>query len=117
VFLNDWGCAVTTTQSMTFRGALRHAPARILEVLQTQGVDATYIPRPEDDLEMVVKVVFELMNLGLYSQIALVNDPAEISAFWKTHLVAGTKTTWQEMLGAASACDYALLKYLISKLL
>jgi len=65
VFLNDWGCAVTTTQSMTFRGALRHAPARILEVLKTQGVDATYIPRPEDDLEMVVKVVFELMNFGL----------------------------------------------------
>ena len=116
MFLNDWGCAAITTQPTTFRGALRHAPARILEVLKLR-TDATYMPKPEDDLEMVVKVVFELMNLGLYSQIAQVNDPADILLFWQEHLVGGSKTTWQKMLGAAQACDYALLKTLICELL
>lgn len=117
MFLNDWGCAATTTRPTTFRGALRHAPAHILKALDGQGIDATYVAKPEDDLEMVVKVVFELMNLGLYSQIALVNEPGEILAFWNTHLVDGAKGLWQKMLSAANACEYASLKSLICELL
>jgi len=115
VFLNDWGCAATTTQPIIFRGALRHAPNRILKVLKQRGVNATYSAQPADDLQMVVKVVFEMMNLSLYSQISHDNDPNNILSFWQSNL--GSKTVWVEMLMAAKNSNYDLLSSLICKLL
>jgi len=99
-----------------FRGALRHAPRRILQLLKDNGSATEYLPKPEDDLEMVVKVVFELMNLALYSQIALEIDPGELFGFWEEHLPA-SKKVWNSLLAAARAGDYDTLKSQICEII
>ena len=104
VFLNDWGCAATT-QPIIFRGALRHAPNRIFNVLKKQGVNATYIAQPVDDLQMVVKPSFWVDE----SQACTANYPITTTQqiFW----VSGRAKCWWQQRTAI------MIAHLICKLL
>ncbi|KAL6054798.1 hypothetical protein QOT17_017169 [Balamuthia mandrillaris] len=111
VFLNDWGCATKARKKVKFSGALQFAPEH---VIQCWHLNETYEPTFADDLEMVVKSVFQTLFFITFEEIRAEKEAEKIIKFWHYHL---TPTIWSSMLAAAQKEEYESLKAQIRDLL
>jgi hypothetical protein len=80
----------------------------------SDGINALYTPNTEDDLEMVVKCVFQRMCVATFANIASSVDPKELLDFWNHHL---SGLIWKNALSAAQKGDYDFIKKMIQDLL
>jgi len=102
ILLNDWTCAVQIGVSTTFEGALPLAPDGVLQLLKNNS-KATYTPKAEDDLEMVVKCFFQRVCNSTFGLVAGNNKVSDLIDFWNLHL---QPVAWQRALTAARNLDY-----------
>jgi hypothetical protein len=109
MLLNDFGCAVRIKNTkIEFAGALRHASEEILMMLShSEEEERKYVPKPKDDLHMVVRTVFQALNPAAFDVIAHEVLPSRIMEFWKYYL---SSQYWQQVLKAAEDCNYTSLK-------
>jgi len=107
IILNDFGTAVVQSKTpIQFSGALRHAPQEILQILSKDG-NNTYIPKPADDLVMLVKMAFQALCPATFEVIRTETNPQTILKFWEYILQI---KAWSELMKLALKSDYATLK-------
>jgi len=118
VFLNDWGCAVQIGSATTFAGSLVVAPKRVLKGIQAHGKDFTYVPKAEDDLEMIVKCFFGRLN-AVFHMVPMQSDDIKKDAmnllrFWDEQLAP---VVWCQLLTLAKQGKHDRVAALIQDLL
>jgi hypothetical protein len=118
VFLNDWGCAVPMGVQTTFSGSLQFAPDRVLKLmLSLNDLVIQYEPRPEDDLEMLVKCLSSRINPEFErwrTVPSTVSGIKKLFEFWQQQL---SPNFWKNMLHLAQQLDYGEMKNKIMEFL
>lgn len=112
VFINDWGCAAMADRKTTYAGAWKEAPNRVLDMVAKQETNQTkttrfmYRPQVEDDLEMLVKVLFCTMWPDSLPDVTdergdIVPNPEtaeKLLDFWQQQLSTGWWATLMEFV-------------------
>jgi len=112
--LNDWGCGTKGGTETSFSGCIQLAPQSVLQqMMEDQSLHISYVPRPEHDLEMVVKVLYQRLN-PFYSSIWDGRDPEKLHTFWEQELAP---KMWCDLLLDARNCKYPQLKKKIRRIL
>lgn len=110
ILLNDFGSSAPLGARTYFCGALQNAP---LECVDAWKSNSLYEVKASDDLEMVVRAIFQRVSPQIYAVIQGSRDGDYLIRFWRKYT---SGQPWQNMLQAASLCDYNQLKKLISEL-
>lgn len=103
LLLNDWGCATKVGVATEFKGALRHAPGRILQAV-LQGLE--YVPQISDDLCMLWRCVAQ-SRLSFWAAIQRESDAEKLQEFWEQQ---STPVDTQVLTHLAEESDYAFLE-------
>ena len=109
----DWGFAHVlgaTTTAPAFQGTFRFACD---DVLDAAIIGVPRVPKPEDDLESFVRVVFAMANRTLWNTLSGINDGdfAEAKHLWGRFKEENPRQA--DMFNAAANLDYEALKHIL----
>jgi hypothetical protein len=108
LLLNDWGCATKVGIATEFKGALRHAPERILQAV-CRGHE--YVPQISDDLCMLWRCIAQ-SRLSFWAAIQRESDVMKLRQFWEQQ---STPVDTQVLTHLAERSDYAFLEQQFSQ--